>query len=41
MQVDNGKNSDVTKSMYNGIEYSNNYSKTLGILSQYYRDLMM
>ena len=30
---------DVVISMYNLIEYSNNYSKTSGILWQFYRDV--
>ena len=37
-QVHNVKNIDVVMPMYNLIEYSNNYSKTSGILWQYYRD---
>ena len=32
------KDIDVVISMYNLIKYSNNYSKTSGILWQYYRD---
>ena len=37
-QVDNAKDLDVVMLMYNLIEYSDNYSKTLGSLWQYYRD---
>ena len=37
-QIDHAKNIDVVMPMYNLIEYSNNYSKTLGSLWQYYRD---
>ena len=37
-QIDNGKHIDVIMQMYNLIQYSNNYSKTLGSLWQYYRD---
>ena len=37
-QVDNVKYTDVVMPLYDLIEYSNNYSKTLGSLSQYYRD---
>ena len=36
-QIDNTKDIDVIKAMYNLIEYSNNYSTTLGNLWQYYR----
>ena len=36
-KVDNAKDIDVVKSMYNLIEYSNNYSKTAS-LWKYYRD---
>ena len=35
---DNAKDIDVVMPIYNLIEYSNNYSKTLGSLWQYYRD---
>ena len=37
-QIDNAKHIDVIMPMYNLIEYSNNYSKTLGSLCQYYKD---
>ena len=37
-QIDNAKYIDVVMSMYNLIEYSDNYSKTLGSLWQYCRD---
>ena len=37
-QIDNVKYTDVVLPLYDLIEYSNNYSKTLGSLSQYYRD---
>ena len=37
-QIDNAKYIDVVMSMYNLIEYSDNYSKTSGNLLQYYRD---
>ena len=37
-QIDNVKYTDVVMPLYDLIEYSNNYSKTLGSLSQYYRD---
>ena len=37
-QVDNAKGIDVVMTMYNIIEYSNNYLKKSGILWQYYRD---
>ena len=36
--IDNEKNFDVFMSMYNLIEYRNNYSKTWGWLWQYCRD---
>ena len=38
MQVDDAHNIDVVMSMYNLTEYSDNYSKTSGILQQYCRD---
>ena len=38
MQVDDAHNIDVVMSMYNLTEYSDNYSKTSGILRQYCRD---
>ena len=37
-EADNAENIDVAMSMYNLIEYINNYSKTTGNLWQYYRD---
>ena len=37
-QIDNAKNVNVVMSMYNLIEYSDNYSETSGSLWQYYRD---
>ena len=37
-QIDNTKDIDIVMPMYNLIEYSDNYAKTLGSLWQYYRD---
>ena len=37
-QIDNDEDIDIVISMYNLIEYSNNYSKRSGSLWQYYRD---
>ena len=37
-QIDNAKDIDIVMSMYNLIEYSDNYSKTSGSLWHYYRD---
>ena len=37
-QVDNAKDIDIVMSMYNLIEYSDNYAKTSGSLWQYFRD---
>ena len=37
-QIDEVQYIDVVMPMYNLIEYSDNYSKTSGILFQYYRD---
>ena len=37
-QIDNVKEIDVVMQMYNLIEYSDNYSKTSGILWHYYRN---
>ena len=37
-QIDNAKDTDVVMPVYKLIEYSDNYSKTSGSLSQYYRD---
>ena len=36
--INNAKNIDVVISMYNLIEYSDNFSKTSGYLWQFYRD---
>ena len=36
--IDNAHDFDILMPMYNLIEYSDNYSKTSGILSQYYKD---
>ena len=38
-QVDNAKDIDIVMSMYNIIEYSDNYSKTSGSLWQYCKDI--
>ena len=38
MQVDDAHNIDVVMSMYNLTEYSDNYSKTSGIIQQYCGD---
>ena len=35
-QIDNAKDIDIVMSIYNFIEYSDNYSKTSGILLQFY-----
>ena len=40
-QIDNCKNIDIIMPMYNLIEYSDNYAKTSGSLSQYYRDVLV
>ena len=37
-QIDNAKDIDIVMSMYNLIEYSDNYAKTSGNLWQYFRD---
>ena len=37
-QIDNAKDIGIVMQMYDLIEYSDNYSKTLGSLWQYYRD---
>ena len=37
-QVDNAKDMNIVMSMYNLIEYSDNYAKTSGSLWQYFRD---
>ena len=36
--IDNTQDIDFVMSMYNLVEYSDNYSKTCGSLWQYYRD---
>ena len=36
--IDNARDIDIVMLMYNLIEYSDNYSKTSGILWQYYKD---
>ena len=36
--IDNAHDTDIVMPMYNFIEYSDNYSKTSGILWQYYKD---
>ena len=38
-QVDNAKDIDIVMSMYNLIEYGDNYSKTSGSLWQYCKDV--
>ena len=37
-QADNAKDIDIVVPIYNSIEYTDNYSKTLGRLWHYYRD---
>ena len=37
-EIDNAKDIDVVMSVYDLIEYGNNYSKTSGSLRQYYRE---
>ena len=37
-EIDNAKDINIVMTMYNLIEYSDNYSKTSGSLWQYYRD---
>ena len=37
-QVYDAHDTDVVKPIYDLIEYSDNYSKTSGVLSQFYRD---
>ena len=37
-QIDNAKDIDIVTPIYNLIEYSDNYGKTLGSLWQYFRD---
>ena len=39
-QVDNPKDIDIVMSMYNLIEYSDNYSKTSGSLRKYCKDIL-
>ena len=38
-QIDNGKDIDIVMSMYNLIEYSDDYAKTTGSLCQYCKDI--
>ena len=38
-QIDNAKDIDIVMPMYNLIEYSDNYAKTTGSLSQYCKDI--
>ena len=38
-QIDNAKDIDIIMPVYNLIEYSDNYSKTIGILWQYCIDI--
>ena len=38
-QVDNATDIDIVMPMYKVIEYSDNYSKTSGRLSQYFKDI--
>ena len=38
-QIDNAKDIDIVMPMYNVIEYSDNYAKTTGSLSQYCKDI--
>ena len=38
VQIDNAEDLDVVMPMYNLLEYSKNYRKTTGSLSNYYRD---
>ena len=38
-QIDNAKDVDIVMSMYNLIEYSDNYAKTTGSLWQYCKDI--
>ena len=37
-EIDNAQDIDIVMPMYNLIEYSDNYSKTSGILWKYYKD---
>ena len=37
-EIDNAEDIDIKMSMYNLIEYNDNYSKTSGSLWQYYKD---
>ena len=39
IQIDNCKNIDIVRPIYNLIEYSDHYAKTSGSLWQYYRDM--
>ena len=38
IKIDNAEDLDVVMLMYNLLEYSKNYKKTIGILCNYYRD---
>ena len=38
IKIDNAEDLDVVMPMYNLLEYSKNYRKTTGSLSNYYRD---
>ena len=38
-QIDNAKDIDIVMPMYNLIEYSDNYAKTIGSLWKYYKDI--
>ena len=38
-QIDNAKDIDIVMPMYNLLEYSDNYAKTTGSLSQYCKDI--
>ena len=40
-QVDNAKDINIVMSMYNFIEYNDNYSKTYRSLSQYCKDIQL
>ena len=40
-QIDNAKYTDAVMPMYNLTEFGDNYSKTLGSLWQFYRDVKM
>ena len=38
VKIDNAEDLDIVMSMYNLLEYSKNYTKTIGSLWNYYRD---